>query len=94
MAKSSYRYHEAGQGRAFNAWSLVHFSVGVLSWTVLRSQVAGLIMHTVYESVEGRFFPSDQRDRSITNHVGDTVAFLAGSLLASAIGVGEEATIP
>ncbi len=83
-------FNEAGQGRWFNAWSLVHFSVGVLSWTLLRSQLAGLVVHTVYESVEGEFFPSDHRDRSMENHLGDTVAFMAGSGLASLLGVGEE----
>lgn len=92
MAKESYRYHEEGQGRFFNAWTLVHFSVGVLSWTVLRSQVAGLLIHTIYESIEGDFFPSEHRDRSMNNHVGDTVAFVAGSYLASMLGVGEEGT--
>jgi len=83
-------FHEEGQGQLFNAWSLVHFSVGVLSWTLLRSQLAGLVAHTIYESVEGEFFPSDHRDRSMTNHIGDTVAFLAGSSLASLGGGGEE----
>ena len=94
MEEESYRYHEEGQGRFFNAWTLVHFSVGVLSWTALRSQVMGLVLHTIYESIEGDFFPSDHRDRSMNNHVGDTIAFLAGSAIASAVGVGEESPAP
>ena len=90
MADKGYYLHEEGQGRYFNAWSLVHFSVGVLTWTVLRNQLAGLVIHTAYEAVEGDFFPWYHRDRSMANHVGDTVAFLAGSLLASFVGVGEK----
>lgn len=91
MARSSadgYYFHEDGQNQFFNAWTLVHFSVGVLSWTVLRSEAVGLALHTVYEGVEGNFFPSDHRDRSMKNHVGDTIAFLGGSLLARLVGVG------
>lgn len=93
MADKAYYFHEEGQGQYFNAWSLVHFSVGVMAWTVLRNQLAGLAIHTVYESVEGEFFPSDHRDRSMTNHVGDTIAFMAGSFLASYVGVGESPTL-
>jgi hypothetical protein len=92
MATDSYRYHEEGQGRYFNAWTLVHFSTGVWAWTVLRSQLGGLLIHTIYEAIEGDYFPSDHRDRSIKNHVGDTLAFLAGSSLAQVLGVGEEAS--
>ena len=90
MAKDGYLFYEKGQGNFFNAWSLVHFSMGVISWTFLRSQVAGLVIHTVYEAVEGEFFPWYYRDRSMVNHVGDTVAFMAGSALASVVGIGEE----
>jgi hypothetical protein len=81
---------EVGQGRLLNAWSLVHFATGVLSWTVFHNQLLGLAGHTAYEMVEGGLFPSAHRDRSMTNHVGDTLAFLAGSVLASQLGVGEE----
>jgi len=83
-------WYEDGQGNYFNSWSLVHFSVGVLSWVLLRNQVSGLFIHTVYESVEGEFFASDERDLSMENHIGDTVAFLSGSFLASALKIGEK----
>ncbi len=40
-------------------------------------------VHTLYEMVEGNLFPREHRDVSMLNHVGDSIAFVAGYFLAN-----------
>lgn len=65
----------------FNEWTWTHFAWGLGSWRFTKSHLTGLAAHTLYEFVEGDIFPVEARDVSLENHVGDTVAFLAGSVL-------------
>lgn len=66
----------------FNEWSLAHVGWGVV-WQLLfpGRRLAGLVAHTIYESIEGQIFPRTDRDVSMENHVGDTIAFAAGMLV-------------
>jgi hypothetical protein len=50
---------------------LYHFS---------KSLAVTLILHTFYEMIEGQIFPLESRDTSFENHVGDSLASLAGAL--------------
>jgi hypothetical protein len=45
-------------------------------------EFTALAGHTPYGAVEGRIFPNPYRDTSFLNRVGDTLAFIAGRLLA------------
>ena len=76
-------YYERGQGRLLNEWSLVHFAWGVAAQLFFRQWWPGLALHTAYELLEDYVYPYEGRDRSLTNNVGDTIAFLAGQLLAA-----------
>src|SRR5262249_35450515 len=62
----------------FNDGSLAHVVWGVV-WQLLFPEryLAGLVAHTIYESIEGYIFPAADRDISMENHVGDTIAFTA-----------------
>ena len=76
-------YHESGQGQFMNKWSLAHFLFGIASYKIFKNQYEGLVWHTLYEFLEQDLYPIEDRDTSMTNHVGDTVFFLAGSLAAT-----------
>jgi len=75
-------YFEKTGPSFFNAWSLTHIGWGALFQLVFPDRyVAGLVVHTIYESIEGYIFPAEFRDVSMRNHVGDTAAFAAGMLM-------------
>lgn len=74
-------YFESTQGAYFNEWTWTHFAWGLVSWHFLRSHPVGVLLHTVYEIFEGSVFPGPTRDVSFQNHMGDTAAFLAGSVV-------------
>jgi len=79
-------YFEKTGPSFFNAWTFAHIGWGVLFQTVFPDRyVAGLVTHTIYESIEGNIFPADFRDKSMRNHVGDTIAFAAGMWAIAAI---------
>lgn len=82
-------FHEHGYGQLWNEWTWTHIAWGILSYQVTKGYVVGFLAHTLYEIVEGRLFPTANRDVSITNHIGDTVAFLAGSRLGQYIEIGK-----
>lgn len=72
-------YFEKTGPAFFNEWSLTHVAWGALfQYLFPGKKVAGLVLHTLYESIEGYIFPADFRDVSFRNHVGDTIAFAAG----------------
>lgn len=72
-------YFEKTGPSFFNAWSLAHVGWGFLFQQMFPDRyVAGLVLHTLYESMEGSIFPAQFRDVSMRNHVGDTIAFAAG----------------
>jgi hypothetical protein len=75
-------YHETVGPQFFNEWTIVHVVTGAL-WGAIwpRRVLSGMVAHTLYEMVEGKLFPVDQRDVSMRNHVGDSLAFLAGMML-------------
>ena len=75
-------FFETPQANLFNEWTWTHFFWGMLSTKFIQSGLAAMLAHTGYESVEGMIFPSQARDVSMLNHVGDSVAFLAGRLVA------------
>lgn len=75
-------YFEKTGPAIFNEWSLAHLGWGALFQAVFPNrQITGLVVHTIYESIEGYIFPVEFRDSSMRNHVGDTIAFAAGMLL-------------
>ena len=78
-------YFEGSQGAYFNEWSLSHFLWGVLIWEITRSHLVSLGLHTLYEIYEGQLFPVQARDTSLENHLGDSLAFVAGTYAASEI---------
>ena len=69
----------------FNVWTWTHFAWGLVSWPLTKSHVMGLVAHTAYEFIEGDIFPVEARDVSLENHVGDTIAFLAGSIVGKVL---------
>ena len=71
-------FHETPEPHLFNEWTWTHFAWGMASAGFARTWWSALLLHTMYEAVEGRIFPLKHRDASMLNHVGDTVAFLAG----------------
>ena len=74
-------YFEKTGPSFFNAWSLTHLGWGALFQLLFPDRyVTGLVLHTIYESIEGHIFPLEFRDASLRNHVGDTLAFTAGML--------------
>lgn len=91
LHKASVRLKEDGQkpwyfektGPAFfNKWSLTHVGWGAVFQLFFPNRhLAGLVVHTIYESIEGYIFPAAFRDVSMRNHVGDTIAFAAGMSL-------------
>ena len=75
-------YFEKTGPSFFNAWSLTHVGWGALFQLMFpKRYVTGLVLHTIYESIEGYIFPAAFRDTSMRNHVGDTIAFAAGMLV-------------
>lgn len=76
-------FHESTTAALFNEWTWTHFAWGLASAAFVRGHLAAIALHTGYEAIEGRIFPDPHRDVSIRNHVGDSIAFLAGR--ASAI---------
>lgn len=77
-------FYETPEPHFFNEWTQAHLGSGV-AWGLAfpESYVGGFAVHTLYEMVEGRLFSIDMRDVSMRNHVGDTIAFLAGAWLGS-----------
>lgn len=76
-------YFEKTGPAFFNEWSLAHVAWGAVFQLVFpKRYVTGLVVHTIYESIEGYIFPAGFRDVSMRNHVGDTIAFAAGMLIA------------
>ena len=74
-------YFEKTGPTFFNEWSFMHLGWGALFQLVFPDRyVTGLVLHTIYESIEGYIFPAEFRDTSMRNHVGDTIAFAAGML--------------
>ena len=74
-------YFEKTGPAFFNEWSVAHLGWGALFQLVFPDRyVTGLVLHTIYESIEGYIFPLKFRDASMRNHVGDTIAFAAGML--------------
>ena len=72
-------YSEKTGPAFFNEWSLTHVGWGALFQLLFPDRrVTGLVLHTIYESIEGCIFPAEFRDVSMQNHVGDTIAFAAG----------------
>ena len=79
-------YYEDPGPAFFNGWSLVHVGSGALFQTLVPNRpILGLALHTAYEAIEGFIFTREDRDPSMRNHIGDTIAFAAGMWLASAI---------
>ena len=78
-------YYEGGQGNLFNEWSLSHFVWGIVAQAAFGSMLPGLAIHTAYELAEGDIYPRAGRDRSMVNHAGDTLAFVAGQLIAKVL---------
>lgn len=74
-------FYETPGPALFNEWTWTHFAWGLASWPLMKSHMVGLAAHTLYEFTEGEIFPVQARDTSFENHVGDTVAFLAGSVV-------------
>jgi len=75
-------YHETIGPRFFNEWSLVHVATGALWGAIFPGRIkTGMLAHTLYEMIEGQIFPIEHRDVSFRNHVGDSLAFLAGMLV-------------
>lgn len=70
-------YHEQAGPQLFNEWTWTHFAWGAVSARAVDWTTA-VALHTLYELVEGALFPRAHRDVSAKNHVGDTLAFLAG----------------
>ena len=74
-------YFEKTGPAFFNEWSLTHLGWGALFQLLFPDRrLTGLVLHTIYESIEGYIFPVEFRDASMRNHVGDTLAFAAGML--------------
>lgn len=74
-------YFEKTGPAFFNEWSVTHLGWGALFQLLFPDRrVTGLVLHTIYESIEGYIFPAEFRDVSKRNHVGDTIAFAAGML--------------
>ena len=72
-------YFEKTGPAVFNEWSLTHLGWGALFQLLFPDRrLTGLVLHTIYESIEGYIFPLEFRDASMRNHVGDTIAFAAG----------------
>ena len=72
-------YFEKTGPSFFNAWSFTHLGWGMLFQLVFPDRkLTGLVLHTIYESIEGYIFPAEFRDVSFRNHVGDTIAFAVG----------------
>ncbi len=78
-------YYEAGQRRLFNSWSLAHLAWGVAAYWVFQQYWPGITLHMAYELLEDVISPRPPggRDPSFINHLGDTIAFIAGQLLAA-----------
>lgn len=68
-----------------NRWSLVHVATGAAFGAAFPGRyLAGFVLHSAYEAVEGRLFPIEQRDASFRNHVGDSLTFLLGVAIGTA----------
>lgn len=63
---------------------------GVIGYRLTGQFTAPLVLHTMYEAIEGQLFPDASRDVSMRNHLGDTIAFAAGLGLAAYIEHGEK----
>ena len=74
-------FFETTQQQLFNEWTWTHLFWGMFSTRFIKSDLNALLVHTAYESIEGFIFPSEARDVSMRNHIGDTLAFLAGRLV-------------
>jgi hypothetical protein len=81
IATASPWYREHPGPALFNEWTWTHFAWGMLARKYV-GLIAALALHTVYEMIEGALFPLPDRDPSMRNHVGDTVALAAGWYVA------------
>jgi hypothetical protein len=79
-------YFETPGPSLVNEWTIVHFATGAL-WGAAKPDaiLTGLVGHTAYEMIEGSLFPIEDRDVSMRNHVGDSLAFLAGMIVAKLV---------
>lgn len=75
-------FHETAGPSLLNEWTWTHVAWGVASAKLTGDEFTALAAHTLYEAVEGRIFPDPYRDVSFVNHVGDTLAFIAGRIVA------------
>lgn len=72
-------YFEDPGPSLFNGWSFVHIGTGALFQTLVPNRpFAGLVLHTLYEAIEGKIITREDRDPSMRNHIGDTLAFTLG----------------
>jgi hypothetical protein len=76
-------YHESPGPEYFNHWTLAHVVSGMFARSAGLTLLEAVLLHTAYEFVEGSIFPIEHRDVSIKNHVGDSIAFLAGFTVGS-----------
>jgi len=74
-------YHEQIGPRLVNKWTVTHVLWGMTSARYV-GWWEGLVLHSLYETFEGKLFPQPHRDVSFLNHIGDTLAFLAGRWIA------------
>ena len=74
-------FYEPSGPALFNRWTAAHVGVGAISKREGIPLLAGVILHTIYEAHEDKIFKRFNRDKSMLNHVGDTVAFIAGYLI-------------
>jgi hypothetical protein len=75
-------YHETAGPHYVNEWTWTHVVWGSILYRMTGSVAGALAWHTVYEMIEGQLFPSENRDTSMENHIGDSIASLIGSFVA------------
>ena len=71
-------WYESAGPSLWNEWTWTHITWGMIAREWTDSFLLALAVHTLYEMGEGRIFPREHRDVSARNHLGDTVAFMAG----------------
>jgi hypothetical protein len=71
-------FHETPGPNWVNEWTWTHVVWGMATARAIPDGLVALGAHTLYEMVEGKVFPDPHRDVSVENHLGDTLAFLAG----------------
>jgi len=71
-------FYEPPGPSLFNRWSVAHLSVGAIAKRNGVPFLPALLAHTFYEYHEDKVFTRETRDKSMLNHIGDTIAFVAG----------------